>query len=111
MKTKAYRHGEIALRPIKALPNGLEKAKTDVIAEGSSGANPHKVLNGELYFKNVDQFVFGYLVIKKGGRLLNNRHGDIVSGKQLKEAIIPEGIYELRHQNEETHEGMRVVVD
>lgn len=110
-ETKIYRHGEICLQHIKELPKGLKKANTDTIVEGGSGDNPHKAINCDIYFKNVDQNVFGYLFAKKDAALLHPKHGDYVKGKQLKEARIPEGAYELRRQVEITHEGMKPVID
>jgi hypothetical protein len=77
--------------------------------EGSHG-NPHKVRNGKVYFKNVDQFVFGYLVAEKSCILFHKDHG-VKKGGVMKEAPVPEGVYELRRQVERTHEGMRVVRD
>lgn len=110
MKTiKGYRHGDLALLPIKSLPKGLKKTDTDIIMTGSHG-NDHKVLNGEIYFKDENRFVFGYLKAKKGAKLLHKDHGDKKVGS-LKECSIPEGNYQLRRQFEDTHSGMKVVVD
>lgn len=108
--TKVYRHGEIGLVPVAELPKGLKKAETDVIMQGS-GNNPHKVRNCEIYFKNVDQYIFGYLKANKGNALLHPQHGKYVKGKQLKECSLPEGVYELRRQVENTHEGLKPVID
>ena len=105
-----YRHGDIALIGIKELPTGLTKATTNIIIDQdqTSGGNAHSFKRGEIYFKNVDTFVFGYLEAKNT-TLFHAKHGE---GKDaLKTAKVEDGIYELRRQNEETHEGMRVVVD
>ncbi|MCK9578813.1 hypothetical protein M0R01_05020 [bacterium] len=106
---KPIRHGDLCLQKIDALPEGVTASDTAIMMEGSHG-NPHKVKNGIAYFKNVDQYIFGYLVAKKGCVLLHVDHGDRQNGS-VKEADLPEGIYELRKQFEQTHEGLKPVVD
>ena len=106
---KAYRHGDLALIEVKNLPEGLKKTNTKVLMTGSHG-NDHGVVNGNVYFKSENQFVFGYLVAKKGAKLIHADHGDKKVGA-LKECSIPEGIYQLRRQFEDTHEGMKAVID
>lgn len=106
---KPIRHGDLALIPIKSLPKGLEEADTDIIMTGSHG-NDHKVINGKIFFKNVDIFAFGYLQAEKGCKLLHLDHGEKAKAL-LREAPLAEGIYELRKQQEETNEGMRPVQD
>ena len=107
--SKVYRHGDLALVKIEKLPSGLTAESSNVLMEGSHG-NPHKVENGVVYRKNVDQFVFGYLVAKKGCTLLHVDHGDKKRGS-VKTASLPEGVYELRRQVEKTHTGMKPVID
>lgn len=110
MKTiKAYRHGDLCLVPVKSLPTSLTKADTNVLMTGSHG-NDHKVVNGEVYFKNENKFVFGYLKAKKGAKLLHVDHGDKKAGA-FRECSIPEGCYQLRKQFEDTHQGMIQIVD
>ncbi len=104
------RHGDLVLFRIDTLPKGLEQADTNVIMIGSNNNN-HSVVNGELYFKEVDQFVFGYLVAGDETYLTHVDHGSEDLGGGLKKAVVPNGIYELRRQVEVTHDGMKVVVD
>lgn len=103
------RHGDLALIGIKELPKDLKPTKTKILMVGSGGNN-HSIDNGTVYLKNVDEFVFGYLVAKNT-KLLHIEHGKIVKGKKLKEVKIEDGVYQLRKQNEMTHQGMRQVVD
>lgn len=63
-KQKAYRHGEVLLVKISKLPTGLKPSKEKVFMVGSHGNN-HAIDNGTIYFKNEDNFVFGYLKAKK----------------------------------------------
>ncbi len=109
MKTKAFRHGDLVLMPIKALPEGLEKTNTNVLMTGSGG-NDHTAKNCDVYFKKEDDFVFGYLIAKKGAALYHREHGEKRVGG-LMEVILPQGIYQLRRQVEFTHGSMRPVVD
>ncbi len=103
MKTKAFRHGDLVLLPIKVLPKGLVKADTNVLMTGSGG-NDHTVKNCVVYFKKEDDFIFGYLVARKGARLCHKDHSP--NG-----TILPIGNYQLRKQQEFTNGRMRPVID
>jgi hypothetical protein len=108
MKKEFYRHGDLGLVKIDKLPEGLKKADTDILMRGSNN-NPHKVSGADVYFKNVDPFVFGYLVASADCKLYHREHGE--GKKGLKEADLPEGVYELCRQVEDTHQRMKAVVD
>lgn len=101
---QAYRHGEILFVKIKSLPKGLEEVKTKEIVKGQTG-NSHTFDKGKIYFKNVDDNVFGYFVAK-GTSLLHPEHSPNVGDAQ-----IPNGIYELRKQVEFTPSGLQPVID
>jgi len=102
-----YRHGDLVLWQIKELPNGLTPTKTKVLMTGSGG-NPHSIDNGTVYFKAVNEFVFGYLVAENT-TLYHKNHGE--GNGKIKVAKINNGVYELKKQQEKTHEGMKPVVD
>lgn len=106
-KKQVYRHGEIHFVLIDKLPDGIEKEKTNVIMKGSHG-HDHSFKGGKLYLKNVDEFVFGYF-IAENTILYHPEHGE-GKGKLLK-AKLPNGIYELRRQNEYTPDGLKPVID
>ncbi|MCL4399770.1 hypothetical protein M1506_00645 [Patescibacteria group bacterium] len=106
---KKYRHGDLALIGIEKLPDGLKKAKTKVIIQ-SSGGNAHSIDKGDIYFKDVDEYIFGYLVAKNTS-LYHKEHGEKRTDKSLKVARINDGVYKLCRQNEKTHEAMRRVED
>ena len=106
---KMFRHGDLGLSPVEKLPGDAEKSKTNVLMKGSND-NDHSIDNGQVYFKDENQSVFGYL-IAKDTTLFHVDHGEQVPGKKLRKAKIPDGIYALRRQVEDTHEGMRPVVD
>ena len=106
---KAYRHGDCGLFQITELPTGLKESKSKVLMTGSGGHH-HTFEHGQFYPKQ-NGLVIGYLVANNRTKLLHPEHGKIVKGKDLREAEIETGIYELRKQVEDTHEGMRPVED
>jgi hypothetical protein len=104
--TKAFRHGEISFIKISDLPEGLKQEKSKVIMQGSHN-NSHSFDNGKLYFKKVYAYVFGYF-IAKNTTLFHPDHG---KGKGLKKSKLPNGIYELRKQQEFTPAGLVPIKD
>jgi len=106
---KAYRHGDLALIEVDAVPNGLTKSDSKVLMTGSGG-HDHTHDHGEFYPQQ-NGLVIGYLVANNRTRLYHLEHGKVVKGKGLREAHIAEGIYELRRQHEDRHDGMVPVVD
>lgn len=109
MKLNNYRHGDLALIGIKKLMENLKKSNSKVLMKGSGGNN-HSFDNGKFYPCEKDIFVFGYFVAENT-TLFHIDHGKKVEGKRLRQAKIANGVYELRKQNEDTHEGMTPVVD
>ena len=101
---KAFRHGEILFLSIDKLPEGLEETKTKQIMTGSHG-NSHTFDNGEIYFKQEDEFIFGYFVAKNTN-LFHSEHSP-----KIGDANLPDGIYQLRKQNEHAPAGLTPVVD
>lgn len=105
---EAIRHGEIGLIPIDKKPTGL-KEKSVVLNIGSHG-HPHSVVNGSFYVKRSAENILGYLIADEGCYLTHEEHGDKKVGS-LKKAMIEKGVYEVRNQVEDTHEGMKQVID
>jgi hypothetical protein len=130
-KKPCYRHGEINLLPIEKLPDGLKLSDTKTVMQGSH-KNSHLIDYGELYFKNVDQYIFGYLVAKNT-HLLHFEHGNICSvcgfdklgkepicpkcqtnfvvEKKYRKAKLPNGVMELRKQLEHINNELKPVID
>lgn len=100
MKNQLIRHGDLALKLINSLPADLTETKTKVLITGSHG-NHHTIDKGKVYFKKVDDFVFGYLFAKKT-TLDHPEHGKVK---------LTDGVYELRKQNEIRHDGLKPVID
>lgn len=106
-----YRHGDLALIGRFSLPEQYGKPSKDGIIMRGSHGHDHTVKNGELYLTHDDRFIIGYLVAKQGCILLHPEHGIQIKGKEQREAPISPGIYELRKQFEDTHDGMKQVID
>lgn len=106
---EVFRHGDLGLVGVVSLPNGLKKSSSKVLMNGSGGHN-HTFDHGEFYPAGKG-LVIGYLAANNRTRLYHPEHGKAVKGKDLREAKIPAGIYELRRQQEDTHDGMKPVED
>src|SRR3972149_3053485 len=106
---KNYRHGDICLIGVEKLPNNLKPSKTNLLIEVSSGGEPHTFKDGTFYSKRNGDFIIGYLEAKDT-RLYHPKHGEKKVGN-LKEAVIKDGVYEVRVQVEDTNEGFRQVID
>ncbi len=106
---KAYRHGDLALIEVESVPSGIKESTSKILMTGSGG-HDHTFDHGEFYPVN-DGLIIGYLVANNRTRLYHPEHGKVVEGKDLREANIAAGIYELRKQHEERHEGMVPVED
>jgi hypothetical protein len=105
-----YRHGDLALKGIEELPEGLKAGKDKELMKGSHG-NSHGFTDGVFYPKKTGQNVLGYFEAKEDCKLLHLEHGCAAKGRKLKETEIKVGIYEVRGQVEDTHAGMKPVVD
>jgi hypothetical protein len=103
-KTKVYRHGEILLKKISKLPNGLKEQKTNTLMVGSHGHN-HTFSGGKFYPVKENEFVFGYFVAKNTN-LLHPEHSPNIG-----DAVIPNGNYQLIKQQEHTPQGLVPVID
>lgn len=107
-KKQAIRHGDLTLVKVDSLPEGLTKSNTKTLMTGSHG-NDHKINKGEVYFKNIGQFIIGYLMAKDT-ILEHPDHGEKTKSA-IRKAKIEDGVYELRGQHEGTHEKMVAVID
>jgi hypothetical protein len=105
MKTKVFRHGEIAFVKIAKLPKGLKEEKSSKILASGSHGNSHTFDNGKFYPKKKSDFVFGYFVAKDTS-ILHSEHSP-----KKGDAKLPNGIYKLIKQQEFTPAGLIPVVD
>lgn len=106
---KAYRHGDLALIEVESVPSDIKESTSKILMTGSGGHN-HTFDHGAFY-PSENGLAIGYLVANNRTRLYHPEHGKVVEGKNLREANIAAGIYELRRQQEDTHDGMKPVED
>lgn len=104
-----YRHGDLGLISIDKLPEGLTASKSKVLMTGSGG-NDHIFTEG-IFYPHGDGQTVGYFVAVEGAKLLHPDHGEAIKGQKLREATIKSGIYKAVKQIEDTHTGMKPVVD
>ena len=105
------RHGDMGLVKVrkKDFPAKIKKSCAKVLMQGSGG-NDHAFDAGTFYPHERGDFIIGYFHAKNT-TLFHPDHGEKVKGKTLLEMKLKDGYYEVRKQNEETHSGMRPVVD
>jgi len=100
----------MALIGIEKLPENLAASDAKVLMKGSGG-NDHAFKNGTFYPKPSGANIVGYFKAQTGCFLLHHDHGKKKSNAKHRTANVPVGIYEVRQQVEQMHEGMRPVVD
>jgi hypothetical protein len=106
-KIPAYRHGEILFIGTDKIPDGLKYKKTNTLLVGS-GSNPHTFKGGKFYDYN-SGIIFGYFEAKNT-KLYHKEHGNKQVGG-LKEAILSDGIYELRRGQEFISSELKPIID
>ena len=104
---KIFRHGEIAFIETKEISKKAKLKKTDTLLIGS-GQNPHTFKGGKFYELN-DDYVFGYFKAENT-KLYHKEHGDKKVGG-LREAELPNGVYELRKGREWINNELKPIVD
>ena len=110
-KKQGIRQGDISLIIIDKLPEGLTKSDSKVILQAGSSGNPHSFKGGVWYPKeeripNNDKTIFqiGFLEARNT-ILLHLEHGKKKNKQGLKEAKIPNGIYQVIRQVETNENG------
>lgn len=99
---KNYRQGDIGLVGVAELPKDLEVSDANILLQEGSGGNPHTFQGGKFYPKLKDNQL-GFLVAENT-KLVHVEHSP--NGDEIEN-----GIYQIIRQNEETHEGLKPVVD
>jgi len=103
------RHGDVRFFKVDKLPEGLKKSDSKVFMNGSGG-HDHYYDVGEWYPKMEGNFVIGYFVAYSNTKLFHTEHGCKKQGK-VKITEPMEGVYQVGRQIEDTHTGMRQVID
>lgn len=79
---KYYQHGDVLVKKIGSLPEGLKKLSTNVLMDGEATGHKHVVAQGE------------YELNEKSGTLYLTAKGDvIIKHDEHKPITIPEGNY------------------
>ena len=88
MKTKAYRQGDVVLKPVSKLPSGL-KLKDNILAYGESTGHKHQFRGDKV--KTYTDGQKQYCVLEEEAILDHEEHH-----KQT----LPKGVYEVEIQRE-----------
>lgn len=114
MKTfnKTAAQGDLLLRRVDSLPEGLEEAKPDksgrhIVAHSETGHHHYLKHDGVAYFRDPKDPMVAYLRIgTEGADLVHDRPFD------THETIhVSEGVYQVRRQREHTPDGWRRIED
>jgi len=99
-----YRQGDVLVRPIQKLPDGVKKSKVKrvVLAEGEVTGHCHEILDVENVELLQDADGNLYLDVKEPAELTHQEHSTIT---------IPPGTYEIVRQREYSPEEIRRVAD
>ncbi len=100
---QAWRQGDICGVKIPELPKGLKASKVATLLQNGSSGNPHDFKGGIFYPKVGGDFIIGYLKAK-GTKIYHVEHSP-------KGDKIPDGLYEIRRQSEDTIRGLKQVQD
>lgn len=108
----AIRHWDVLLVRIDKLPEWLTKSNTKIFLAWKN--NNHEISKWEIYItKDVNtlrenEFHYGYLVAKNT-TLIHNEHSPM--SDENRNALIPDGVYELFKQKEQTPDGFKIILD
>jgi len=111
-KKQAIRHWDVLLVKIDKLPTWLNKSSSNIFLAWKN--NNHMIDKGSIYITKdpntlrESEFLYGYLVAKDT-TLIHNEHSPI--SDENRNALIPNGVYELFKQKEATPDGFKVVLD
>jgi hypothetical protein len=97
----AYRHGDVCLLRISSIPKEAKLSRSKVLMVGSH-QNNHSFTGGKFYELSKDNVV-GYLKAKDT-KLFHPEHSP-------KGVCLPNGVYEIRKQQEYTPTGLVPVID
>lgn len=101
-KKVLYRHGDVLVAKVKAIPEKAVKRPHLVLAEGELTGHSHRVLeagSAELYQAGAEMYL---RVLADGATLIHQEHGPIV---------LPRGEYRVWRQREYSPAEIRVVRD
>lgn len=103
-----FRQGDLAYLGVDKLRElDVKPISSGTIFSGGTGGHNHDFKGGKFYAKE-DGNILGYIEAKKT-TLLHPEHGE--GEGVIKSAVLPDGLYKVLRQVEETHEGFKQVID
>ena len=75
-KTKLYRHGDLLLKLIDKLPDGLNNLNTKTLAEGELTGHKH-IFNGSVQILQEPQTMQKYVEVEQEAELTHQEHNTI----------------------------------
>ena len=97
---KMYRQGDILLKKIETIPEGVKPTEDDVILKGEATGHAHRIVNGSIYTgSGIGEM---YIDAEVGASLIHEEHNTIP---------IEAGVYEVIRQREYTPRRSRFVED
>lgn len=107
-----YRHGDLLLVPIPALPDGERKPQRDgILARGEATGHAHRIANleaAEVYDIGTERFL---VVSERGVRLAHEDHTDLRDPQTGAVVTLPAGVYQVLRKREYQPEEIRSVRD
>jgi hypothetical protein len=97
-----YRHGDVLINKIRALPKGVKRLKHLTLAEGEITGHSHQIRQrdaAELFHRSGELFM---RVTKSAATVMHEEHGPI---------DLPKGTYRVWRQREYTPERIIIVRD
>lgn len=102
MKKRIFRHGDVLIKEIDALPRGLEKLDSNVLAEGEITGHSHRLVGNSQVFQD-----------KKGDKFFKINQQTTLVHQEHEPITIEEGIFEVLIEREYSpfDEEIRTVMD
>ena len=105
---KKYRQGDLLIKQIDKLPDGLKPSKDLLLISGSTTSHDHKLTDGIVYHKE-DGLLQGYFELKKKAKVVHRTKDD--KQGEHKDIELPKGIYAFYRQREYLPEGYNIIQD
>lgn len=112
MLKTAIRHWDVLLLKEDSLPSGLKIHNSNIFLAWKN--NNHEISQWEIYiikYPNTlrdNEFKYGY-VVAKNTTLIHNEHSPL--NNTLRNALIPDGVYSIWKQKENTPSGFKLIID
>ena len=99
---KMYRQGDILLREIEVIPEGVKPSNNDVILRGEATGHAHRIVNGTIFTLETFRSEEMYIEAKPEAALIHEEHNTIQ---------VEAGFYEVIRQREYDPESQSRLVE